>query len=370
MIFNILSFLAVISLIVFVHELGHYLLALSQGVKVEVFSIGLGPEICAWSDRRGTKWRIAIFPVGGYVKMFGDINPASQPDPKLLASFADSKESFHHKKLWQKSLIVVAGPVFNFLFAMLVFFFLFFFYGKQYILPEVTAVEIGSPAQLAGMRVGDIITHINDEVIHNFVQVQRIVSVNNNKPLYFIVEREGVVFELKITPIDNVSRLTISIDEEARKKAHKKVPRPVIGIKADKIFSQKYSLAASIAGAFGQTFRLIGLTFESLWQIVTGKLSWEGLGGPIKIAQYSAHSVKEGAQAMLWFVGVLSLNLGVMNLLPIPLLDGGHLFFYLIEAIRGSALPIKWQNLASRLGMAILSSLMLFVILNDIRGLL
>jgi regulator of sigma E protease len=359
--FNTISFLAIISLIVFVHELGHYLIAIAQNVKVEVFSIGLGPKLCSWSDKRGTNWRIALFPIGGYVKMFGDSNPASHPDQDLLSTLSENEKSrsFHHKKLWQKSLIIAAGPVFNFLFAMLMFICLFCFYGKQYISAEITAVQANSPAQLAGLQVGDIITHIDDVAIDNFTKVQRIVSMNGNKVLYFIVNRDGATFELKITPA-----------YQASENSHaKKSITPTIGIMADKILWQKYKLNAAIIEAFNQTIRLIALTFESIWQIITGKLSVESLGGPIKIAQYSAHSLKDGVQGAIWFIAILSINLGAMNLLPIPLLDGGHLVFYLLEAIRGNALPAKWQNFAFGIGMAILSSLMLFTVLNDIRGL-
>ncbi len=361
LLFNISSFLVIISLIVFIHEFGHYYVAIKSGVKVEVFSIGMGPEIIGWNDKRGTRWRICPLPIGGYVKMFGDSNASSEPDQDILAGMNEDekKQAFHTKSLVAKSMIVAAGPGANFLLAIFMLFVLFFCYGKGFTTTEITYIEPESIAQKSGIELGDIITKINDQKIDDFNQLREIVTVNAGRELNLTINREGDEFDLTIIP-----EL-----KEREDVFGNKIEVGSLGIASDKIARKKMGLIESVAGGISETYRLSAFMLKSAGQMIIGNVSTDNIGGPIKIAQISGSSVRQGFQNVLWFVAILSINLGLINLFPIPVLDGGHLLFYLIEGFRGRPMAAKIQQISFRIGMALIGSLMIFSVFNDLRSL-
>jgi regulator of sigma E protease len=358
---NIFSFVAIISVIAFVHEYGHYKVAKLSGVRIEVFSIGFGPEIFGWSDKSGTRWKISLFPLGGYVKMFGDSNAASVPDSGKLSTLTqDEKDyAFHTKPLAIKSAIVAAGPVANFLFAIIILAPIFFIYGKPYSEARVNLVEPGSVAEREGLIVDDLITEIDGDVIDDFEDLRKIVSINSNTVLDFTIIRAGHEIHKMITP-----------EAKEREDAFgNKVKIGSIGIASSTISYKKFGLLASFNQAVKETYSMSALTLKSVGQMIVGKRGTEDLGGPIRIAKYSGQSVKQGINVVFWFMAVLSINLGLINLFPVPILDGGHLVYYAIEAIRGKPMAERFQQIGFRLGFALIGMLMIFSTFNDIKNL-
>jgi regulator of sigma E protease len=359
---SLLPFLFVLTVVVFFHELGHFLVARWCGVRVLVFSVGFGPELFGFNDHHGTRWKISAVPLGGYVKFFGDENAASVPDPATTATMTESekRESFHHQKVASRAAIVAAGPIANFILAIVIFTAIFMVYGKQSTTARVDAVQSGSAAAAAGFQPGDLVVEINGRKIANFADMQRIVGVNAGQALQVTVERAGNRVVLMATPslrevkdnFGNVHRLG------------------VLGISRsnapDEIRTEKVGALDAVVLGVDKTWFVVEQTMSYLGRMIAGRESADQLGGPIRIAQVSGQVATLGFGPILDLAAVLSVSIGLLNLFPIPLLDGGHLLFYLIEAVRGRPLSEKAQEVGFRIGLAFVLMLMVFATFNDI----
>jgi regulator of sigma E protease len=358
----LVPFLFVLSLVVFFHELGHFLIARWCGVRILVFSIGFGPEIVGFNDRYGTRWKIAAIPLGGYVKFFGDENAASVPDTERLAGMDESEksQSFVFQPVAKRAAIVVAGPMANFLLAIVIFAGIFMLYGKQSMTARVDTVQADSAAAAAGFQPGDLVVAINGGAIGDFSDMQRVVSESAGEPLTITVDRKGAQVVLKATPalkeikdnFGNVHRigiLGITRSTAAEDLKFQPVPPP-----------------RALWMGVQETWFVIDRTLSYIGGVVVGREAADQLGGPIRIAQMSGQVATAGFVALLHLAAVLSVSIGLLNLFPIPLLDGGHLLFYLIEALRGRPLSERAQEVGFRIGLAIVLMLMIFATFNDI----
>ncbi len=355
---NLFSFIFIISFIVFIHEFGHFYVARLCGVKVDEFAIGFGKKLLGFTDKKGTLWKFCLWPFGGYVKMHGDRNGASMPDSEAIAemSLEEKQKSFVGKNVYQRMAIVVAGPVANFLLAILLFTFLFRINGLATVLPIVDEVIENSAALEAGLKKGDEIIAINGNEISDFNQVRELVIGSVSQELIFKIKRSEKVFEIKIAPKIQTRKDFFGDDVEIK----------TLGVSASITSHQDLNLAQSFIEANKETYRTSIAIFKAIGELISGQRSIKELGGPIKIAQYSGKTVSMGVIAVIWFMAMISLNLGVMNLLPIPVLDGGHLFFYIFEAIRRKPLSQKTQQVGFRIGLSLVLSLMIFTTLNDV----
>ncbi len=358
---NFVSFVLLISFIVFIHEFGHFYIARLCGVKIEEFSIGFGRELWGFTDKKGTRWKICPIPFGGYVKMFGDKNGASIPDEQAVAAMSESerKISFIGKNVWQRIIIVAAGPIANFLLTIYIFTFLFSVNGILISTPVVGEMLQDGAAAQSGLKSGDKILAINSRQISSFDQIREEVSQSADKKLQFRISRGEEEINLEITPKVQTTRDVFG-DE---------VKIGMIGVIATQGEHKKLTVGQSFVEANKETYRISLAIFKALGELITGKRSVEELGGPIKIAQYSGKTVEMGFMVVLWFVAMISVNLGVMNLLPVPVLDGGHLFYYLIELLRGKPLSQKVQKTGFQIGMSMVLTLMIFTTFNDIKHL-
>ena len=355
--FTVLAFLLVIGPLIFVHELGHYFVGRWFGVKAEAFSIGFGREIFGWTDKRGTRWKVGWLPLGGYVRFKGDMNPASTPSEEWLAlPPAERAETFQAKKLWQRFLIVLAGPVTNFLVAILVYIALFASYGQPRTPPIIAQVEPGSAAQSAGLRPGDRIRSIDGETIERFEDIATYVSIRPGQAMEFEYERQGA--RLSMTVVPRALQLKDRFGNQAR------IGR--LGIGPGGVEVVRLPPHQVVGAAFAQTGNTVKMMVVTLGQVITGTRSVKEMGGPLKIAQYSGQQASLGWLDFVLFMSLISINLGFINLLPIPLLDGGHLLFYAIEGVRRKPLKPEAQEWAFRTGLAVLLALMIFVTLNDL----
>jgi regulator of sigma E protease len=358
----VVPFLFVLSLVVFFHELGHFLIARWCGVRILVFSIGFGPEIVGFNDRYGTRWKIAAIPLGGYVKFFGDENAASVPDTERLAGMDESEksQSFVFQPVAKRAAIVVAGPMANFLLAIVIFAGIFMLYGKQSMTARVDTVQAESAAAAAGFQPGDLVVAIDGAAIGDFSDMQRVVSESAGQPLNITVDRKGTQLVLKATPVlkeikdnfGNVHRigiLGITRSTAAEDLKFQPVPPP-----------------RALWMGVQETWFVIDRTLSYLGGVVVGREAADQLGGPIRIAQMSGQVATAGFVALLHLAAVLSVSIGLLNLFPIPLLDGGHLLFYAIEALRGRPLSERAQEVGFRIGLAIVLMLMIFATFNDI----
>ena len=358
----LVPFLFVLTIVVFFHELGHFLVARWCGIKVMAFSIGFGPEIIGFNDRYGTRWKIAAVPLGGYVKFFGDDNAASVPDLAAAASMSETEkqDSFVFKPVGSRAAVVAAGPIANFILAIVIFAGVFMIAGKQTTSARVDAVQPGSAAQAAGFMPGDLVLAINGQTIESFSDMQRIVSINAGEPIEVRVERGGVPVTLKARPelkeikdnFGNVHRLGVLGISRSMAPGD---------IKTEKVGP----LRAIVMGA-QETWFVVDRTMTYLSGVITGREAADQLGGPIRIAQVSGQVATAGFTALIHLTAVLSVSIGLLNLFPIPLLDGGHLLFYGIEAIRGKPLSERAQEVGFRIGLAIVVMLMIFATFNDI----
>lgn len=354
---TILSFLACIGPLIFVHELGHYFVGRWCGVKADVFSIGFGREVAGWTDRRGTRWKVGWLPLGGYVKFKGDMNPASQPSDKWLALPPEERaQTFQAKPLWQRASIVAAGPLINFALAILLFMGIFAAIGYPTAPPVVTAVVTDGPAGSAGVRPGDRVVSLNGREVSNFAQVKDYVMLRPAQAVELVVEREGRRLALPATTGSTVMK--DSFGNEAR--------IGTLGVYSNAIAFEKLPVSQLPGQAVRQTSDTVQAMVVTLAQLITGKRSVKELGGPLKIAQVSGQQASLGWLPFFWLMAVISINLGFINLLPIPLLDGGHLLFYGIEAVRRKPLKPEAQEWAFRTGLAALLALMVFVTFNDL----
>jgi regulator of sigma E protease len=358
----LVPFLFVLTIVVFFHELGHFLVARLCGIKVLTFSIGFGPEIVGFYDRYGTRWKISAVPLGGYVKFFGDENAASVPDQEAAAAMTAEEKavSFIHKPVGPRAAVVAAGPVANFILAIVIFAAVFAIFGRQTTSARVDTVQPASAAQAAGFMPGDLVVAIDGEKIDSFAEMQRIVSVNAGDPLNIEIERGGVHLTLKATPelkeikdrFGNVHRLG------------------VLGISRSMatgdIKTQRVNPLQAVVMGAQETWFVVDRTLSYIGGVFTGREAADQLGGPIRIAQVSGQVASAGFVALIHLTAVLSISIGLLNLFPIPLLDGGHLLFYGIEALRGRPLSERAQDIGFRIGLAIVVMLMIFATFNDI----
>jgi len=344
-----IAFIIVIGILVFIHEFGHFIAARLCGVGVEVFSLGFGPKILKKRIGR-TQYCLAAIPLGGYVKIVGE-EPGASIDPD------DENASFTHKSLWQKTIIVAAGPFFNFLLAIFIFYVLYQFSGIYLAKPIVGKVIEDSPALSAGIMPGDVIKEINKTKIESFEDISRIISAGKGEQLNIIVDRDGRFKTLILSPVLKPDKNVFG----------EEIEKYVIGIAgAGESFHKSLSPFAALLRSFKDTYGLIKLTLLSVGKMISGSVSADNLGGPLMIAQMAGEQAKAGIMNFAWFIALLSVNLGIINLFPIPVLDGGHLLFFGIEAATGKEVSNKLREKLVQFGAAVLVALMVFVFYNDI----
>ena len=360
----IIPFLFVLTIVVFFHELGHFLIARWAGVKVLTFSLGFGPELAGFNDRRGTRWKISAIPLGGYVKFFGDESEASTPaSAETLASMTEEERagSFHHKKVGPRAAIVAAGPIANFILAIVIFACLFTFLGKPSTTARVDKVEAGSAAERAGFQVGDVVTVIDGKIIGNFSDMQRIVSVHGGDTLNFTIRRGDATLQLRGTP-----------EQLEKKDSFGNVHRlGVLGItratNPGDVVTERVDPATALWLGVKETWFVIDRTLAYIGGVFTGREAADQVGGPLRIAQISGQvATIGGLSGLIQLAAVLSISIGLLNLFPVPLLDGGHLLFYAVEAIRGRPLSERAQEMGFRIGLGLVLMLMVFATYNDI----
>lgn len=355
----VVGFLLLLGPLVTLHELGHLLVGRLFGVKAEAFSVGFGKEIAGFTDRQGTRWKLSVLPLGGYVQFKGDMNPASVPDPDAPVE----EGSFQHAALWKRALIVAAGPVTNLVIAVAIFVAFFAILGK----PTVVGVEDsrtigafapGSVAEAAGLEVGDVLVAIDGRAMTDFTDIKTRVALHPGKKMVFTVERGGQRMDYSVTTArverqDNFGNVSTE---------------GLIGVApaGGKYVLEKVGVLEAIPLGVKQSWDFTGMMITGIQQIVTGERSVKELGGPIKIAKYSGEQMSMGAASFVHFAALISLNLAFINFLPIPALDGGHLMFYLAEAIRRKPVGPQATEWAYRTGIALVLMLMAVVTVNDI----
>ena len=360
---NIVPFLFVLTIVVFFHELGHFLVARWCGVAVKVFSVGFGPELVGFNDRHGTRWRLSAVPLGGYVKFLGDENAASVTDRAAVDAMSaeDRGRSFAAKGVGARAAIVAAGPLANFLLAILIFTAIFSIYGRETLTPRVDSVVEGSAAEAAGLQTGDLVLSIDGQEIASFTDLQRIVTVMAGEELAVSVLRGNDEVTLNVVP--ELRELTDRFGNTQRV--------GVLGITRnatgpEDIVTETYSVPAALWLATKETWFVTERTLSYLGAVIVGRESADQLGGPIRVAEVSAQVATIGFIALINLAAILSISIGLINLFPIPMLDGGHLVFFAFEAIRGRPLSERVQEIGFRIGLAAVLMLMIFATWNDI----
>jgi regulator of sigma E protease len=350
---NIFAFVIVLGILIFFHELGHFLVARFFGVGVEKFSLGFGPRL--FGKTIGfTDYRISAIPLGGYVKMTGE-DPGVEIDP------ADIPRSFTHKHVFKRMMIVAAGPFFNLILALFIIISIYLVSGAYVMKPTVGAVGENTPAAKQGLKTGDQIVAIDDIRLESWDEMARLITESNGRELRFSVLREGTSLTLRIMPELKVTKNLFGEDTE----------RYLIGIgPSGDSFHKSLGPIEAVSESFKQTYRIAEMTVLSVVKMIQGTISRETLGGPIMIAQMAGEQAKEGAANFLFFIALLSINLGIINFLPIPVLDGGHLLFFMVEAIMGRPVNTKMREIAQQVGIFLLLLLMIYVFYNDINRLL
>jgi len=353
---NIGAFVAVLTVLVFVHEMGHYLAARRCGVRIEVFSVGFGPEIVGRTDKAGTRWKFSAIPVGGYVRMYGEREPdAAHGDPPMHPD--DRAVSFFAKPLRQRAWIVFAGPLANFLFAIVVLAGLFALVGQPYTPADIAKVEPGSAAEKAGIKPGDLFVRIDGVAINRFEQVRRLVQLAPGREIEVVVRRDGRDVALTAVPEP------LQVTEYGTTQT---IGRLGVSRSARDMVLKRADPATAVWLATQRTAALTGDILDALGQILFGERSSKELGGPVRIAQLSGEMAQAGLVMIIQFAAVLSINLGLINLFPIPILDGGHLAFYAVEALRGRPLGERAMGYSLNFGLALILSLTLYVTWNDL----
>lgn len=358
--YTLAVFAVVIGILVFVHEYGHYGMARLFGIRVETFAVGFGPEIFGWTDKNGTRWKLGSIPMGGYAKFAGDANGASQPDPTLehRVPVADRADLFHFRPLWQRALVVAAGPAINFVFAILLFAGFFMTYGHQITPPVIGTVLEGSPADAAGLKPGDRFLSLDGQSVGRFEDVTRIIAINPGSPIQMAVERDGKTIDLDVKP-----KLVTGSDRFGNE-----FKRGMLGVGSGEGIVVRHGPVQALRWALVETWDTVRMMWDTILQVVTGARHVQDLGGPVKIAQFSGQSATLGLPALISFIALVSINLGFINLLPIPMLDGGHLFLYALEGVRRRPLNPRVQEWAFMSGFALLMSLMIFLTWNDLQS--
>jgi regulator of sigma E protease len=346
---SIFAFIIVLGVLIFFHEFGHFLIARLFGVGVEKFSLGFGPRLIG--RKIGiTDYRISAIPLGGYVKMVGE-------EPNATVAPEDIPLSFTHKHVMKRMLIVAAGPVFNVLLAVIIFFGIFFFSGTFVLKPSIGSVKQASPASAAGLEKGDLITAINGSPINSWDEMAEIINSSRGKTIRVSVLRQESILEFAIDP-EQVTTQNIFGED---------IQRYIIGITASgDSYSQELNLFQAFSESLFQTYKVSELMVVIIAKLIKGDISVKTVGGPIMIAQMAGDSAKAGVGSLISFIALISINLAIINLLPIPVLDGGHLLFFLIEAIKGKPVSIKVREHAQQVGLFLLIMLMILVFYNDI----
>jgi regulator of sigma E protease len=355
--FMALAFLLVLGPLVVIHELGHYLVARLFGVRADAFSVGFGKELFGRTDRRGTRWKLCAIPLGGYVQFAGDANAASMPDPALVGASAEELQgTFPGAKLWHRALIVVAGPLTNLVLAVAIFFAFNLIYGKIVAAPIIAGFEQGSPAEAAGLKLGDRIVAINGSKIGGFDEIRERILPFPGRTVAVTAQRNGQQITLSMRIAEKVDRDRFG--NEAR------IGR--IGIAGTGADVVKVGVGEAATLSVTQSIGIVKMMVTGIGQIITGERSVKELGGPIKIAKFSGEQLSLGWPQFVWFAALISINLAFINLLPIPALDGGHLAFYAAEAVRRKPVSLRGQEWAFRTGFALVLAFMVFVTFNDV----
>jgi regulator of sigma E protease len=359
---TLVSFLVVLTVVVFIHEFGHFWVGRLCGVGVTAFSVGFGRELIGWTDKKGTRWKICAIPLGGYVKFVGDLNAASVPDQDQLDRMPLDQRSisFPHQNVAKRAAIVAAGPIANFILAIAIFAGFNYFNGRQVLEPRIEAVQPGSAAEKAGFQPKDLILTVDGRQIQTFADMQLIVSSSAGEPLSFKVERNGQAVALTATP--NFVERTSPFGKQRI---------GLLGVEASRdpsaIKRLTYSPWGAVKAAVVETWNLVERTLNFIRRLAMGWESADQLSGPIGIARASGTAFDiGGVYSLVSLIGFMSVSIGLINLFPIPLLDGGHLLFYAIEAVRGRPLSEKAQEIGFRIGFALVAMLMLFATWNDL----
>jgi len=358
----VLPFLVVLTIIVFVHEMGHYLVARWNGIAVQTFSIGFGKELAGFNDKNGTRWRISAIPLGGYVRFVGDMNAASMPDQAAIDATPpeEAQKLFINKNVWQRIAVVVAGPAANILFTFLVLYALLLGYGRYTVPAVIDEVLPDTVAESAGLEPGDRILSVDGYKVRGFSDFQKLVSTSPERPVTILVDRNDNEFTLTLTPeaaettdrfgnVHRIGRIGVSRTSSAEDYTlYRPGPVEAVGMTFEEI-----------------TF-IIDRTAAFLADFFIGRGDFEQLGGPVKVAQVSGEVATLGFLALINLTALLSLNIGIFNLLPIPMLDGGYLLYYIAEVVRGKPLSTRVQEIGFRFGLLIVMSLMVFTVINDV----
>jgi regulator of sigma E protease len=346
---SIVSLIIVLGVLIFFHELGHFLVARLLGVGVERFSLGFGPKLIGKTIGI-TEYQISAIPLGGYVKMVGE-SPDSELDP------SDIPISFTHKHVFKRILIVAAGPFFNILLALIIFFGIFQISGLLILKPDIGEVNEGTPAYMAGLKKNDLVVSIDGVDISSWEDMANAIMASNGKTLAISVLRGDKILTKKVTP--EVKKFKNIFNED--------VDRYVIGITASgEVFKKNLNFFQAVSESINQTYQITALTIKGIVKLFQGTVSPKTLGGPIMIAQMAGQQAKEGVVNLIFFIALISINLAILNFLPIPVLDGGHLLFFFIEAIKGSPVSVKVREISQQAGIFVLILLMIYVFYNDI----
>ena len=354
--FIAIAFLLAIGPLVFIHEMGHYLVARWLGVGAEQFSIGFGREIIGWTDKRGTRWKVGWLPLGGYVRFVGDMNPASQADANADLTEVQRSVAFHNKVWWKRFLIVLAGPVANFLLAILIFAAIFAIGGVPRTPNMVASVQQGSAAAAGGMQAGDRIISIANRRTETFEEMFAVIILRPDERVVVVVDRNGQRLDLPV----------LIAAEQQQDRFGQKFRIGRLGVLGGKPQLVTLPAVELIPAATRQTISSTGQMMDGLWQIVSGRRTIKDLGGPLKMAQIAGQQASLGAFEFFYLLALFSINLGFINLLPVPMLDGGHLVFYAAEAVRRKPISARVQEWAFRGGLAMLLALILFTTANDL----
>jgi regulator of sigma E protease len=355
------AFLFVITLVVFFHELGHFLAARYFGVKVLVFSVGFGKEIFGWNDKHGTRWKLSWLPIGGYVKFSGDADASSRPDSEAASQMtaAEKAQTLTYTPVGQRAAVAAAGPFANFLLAIVMLTGLYMYTGHSVMAPIIGQVTKGSPAAQAGIMPGDRVTSIDRTKVTDFQQLPQIISLSGGETLAVGIERQGRAMTLNVTP-----KLMSTTDVLGNPTS-----QMVIGVRPDPkapITREKYGPVGAFGAACSETWNIVRSTIIGVSQMITGKASTDQLRGPVGIANMTRQVADFGFLPLLNLVAILSVSIGLINLFPIPLLDGGHLLYYAVEAVLGRPLGERAQDVGFRLGLVFVLGLMLLTTWNDL----
>ncbi len=356
------AFAFVITLVVFFHELGHFTVARAFGVGVETFSIGFGPAIVSWKDKKGTQWKISWIPLGGYVKFLGDADATSRPDEELVRNLPPEERShaFLTKPLYQRAAVVVAGPAANFVLAILIFAATFATFGREIVVPRVDSVRAGSAAATAGIKPGDIIKSADGSTINEFSDLQSIVTMSAGRDLAIVVERHGTLLTLHAVP--QLREVKTGFGDVQRVG----VLGVVNNLGRDEVRLVRYGLPGALGEATIRTWDIVDSTMTYLWRMVVGQQDASQLSGPLGIAKVSRQVASIGIIELINLAALISVSIGLVNLFPVPILDGGHLLYYGCEAVMGRPLGARAQDVGFRLGLAVMLGLMVLATWNDL----